>query len=100
GPPELLVRVEAARRLAVGSGPRDRGVEVLDRRDVLDRGVGPVQDARAALPQLAPDVAALGDTRVAEPLQGPGPVGRAVDALHRGEHAEPAEARDVGSVQD
>ena len=87
GCPSALARVTVAWKFWIGE-TSSTGASV------------PFSDPRPAVEELAPDVGALGHARVAEPLRRPGPVGGTVDALHRGQHAEPAEARDVRGVED
>src|SRR5690606_5395402 len=65
------------------------------RVDVLDGCVGPVPDDGPGLDQVSPRVGGSPGALLSEPSRYPGPVGGGVDALHCGDHAEPAEARNV-----
>ena len=87
-----LVGIEDA---AVLQLPADGRVVARNRIDVFHRRVGAVGDDGAGLHQLLPDVRAFFGALRAEPRQHVRGVRRAVHALHRGNHAEGAEARNV-----
>ncbi len=70
-------------------------VKAGDRVDALDGNVGAVADRRARVDELAPDVSALLGTLRSQSQIDPRRIGRAVDALHRRDHAELTESRDV-----
>src|SRR5690606_31032474 len=70
-----------------------------DRVDGFNRHVGAVTDDRARLDQVAPRVGRDSGTLLAKSRRYPRPVGRAVNALHRGYHAQLRETRHIGRIE-
>ena len=92
-------RLLGKERLAAGHPPRDAGIEAGERIDPLDGHVGAVDDDRAAVEQRPPGVGAALGPPLAEAGDDERPVGRGVVGLHRGDHAELLEPRNVGRVE-
>ena len=91
-----LVRVED---FAVLPPAAHRRVVRRDRVDIFHRGIRPIRHHRARLLQLLPDVGALFGAPRAEAREHVWRVRRAVDSLHRGDHAQLPESRDVGGAE-
>ena len=69
------------------------------RAHVFHRRIGAVADHRARFHQLLPDVSALFGALRPQAQQHVRRIRGAVDALHRGDHAQFAEARDIGGAR-
>src|SRR4051812_10861015 len=74
-------------------------MEAIERAHILHGRIRTVGDYSAAFEQRAPNIRPLFGTAWSEPAKNEHGVGRAMDALHRGDDAQLGKTRDIGGVQ-